>query len=51
MPLYFAYGSNMAASQLLDRCPSMRFVTIAELPNHSLAFTRWSTKRKCGEPM
>lgn len=48
VPLYFAYGSNMAVGQLSERCPSMRFVTIARLSGYALAFTRWSTKRQCG---
>ena len=48
MPLYFAYGSNMALGQLSERCTSRRFTTIARLPAYELAFTRWSTKRQCG---
>jgi gamma-glutamylcyclotransferase (GGCT)/AIG2-like uncharacterized protein YtfP len=30
------------------RCPSVRFVGIARLPDHTLAFTRTSEKRNCG---
>ncbi len=46
--LYFAYGSNMDWDQMRDRCPSARFVGVAKLPGHKLAFSRRSTKRNCG---
>lgn len=46
--LYFAYGSNMCWAQMRDRCPSTRFVGIAVLPDHRLAFTRRSVNRGCG---
>lgn len=46
--LYFAYGSNMDWSQMRERCPSARFVGVAKLPNHHLAFTRKSNTRDCG---
>lgn len=46
--LYFAYGSNMDWQQMVDRCPSAKFVCIAKLNNHRLAFTRKSIKRGCG---
>jgi len=46
--LYFAYGSNMNWQQMRERCPSMRFVGIALLPDHKLAFTRESINRGCG---
>ncbi len=46
--LYFAYGSNMDWQQLRTRCASARFMFSAQLPSHSLAFTRWSPRRKCG---
>jgi len=46
--LYFAYGSNMAWDQMRDRCSSARFVGIALLPDHKLAFTRKSVNRNCG---
>ena len=45
---YFAYGSNMDFSQMRERCPSARFVCVAKLKDHRLAFTRKSEKRKCG---
>ena len=44
----FAYGSNMDCEQMRERCPSTRFVCVAKLPNHRLAFTRKSTRRNCG---
>lgn len=46
--LYFAYGSNMNWDQMRERCPSSRFLGIAALPDHRLAFTRGSPKRGCG---
>jgi gamma-glutamylcyclotransferase len=46
--LYFAYGSNLDWSQMRERCPSSRFVGIAVLRDHKLAFTRKSICRNCG---
>jgi gamma-glutamylcyclotransferase (GGCT)/AIG2-like uncharacterized protein YtfP len=46
--IYFAYGSNMNWHQMQSRCPTARFVGIALLADHKLAFTRKSTKRGCG---
>lgn len=46
--LYFAYGSNLDWSQMRDRCPSARFVRVAKLKDHRLAFTRYSDFRKGG---
>ena len=46
--LYFAYGSNMYCRQMKERCPSARFVSIAKLKDHRLAFTRISKSRLCG---
>lgn len=46
--LYFAYGSNMDPHQMRRRCPSSRFVSIARLAEHRLAFTRRSPRRRCG---
>ncbi len=48
MTTYFAYGSNMRRSLMADRCPGFDVVGIARLPNHRLAFTRFSPKRRCG---
>jgi gamma-glutamylcyclotransferase len=45
---YFAYGSNMNWQQMQERCPSARFKGVALLPDHKLAFTRKSIKRRCG---
>jgi hypothetical protein len=46
--LYFAYGSNMDWGQMKGRCPSVRFVGVAKLPDHRLVFTRKSVNRGCG---
>ncbi len=46
--LYFAYGSNMDWKQMKERCPSTRFVGIAVLSDHRLAFTRKSGSLCCG---
>jgi gamma-glutamylcyclotransferase (GGCT)/AIG2-like uncharacterized protein YtfP len=46
--LYFAYGSNMDAGQMKERCPSATFVCRAKLPAHRLAFTLKSVERECG---
>ncbi|MEW6713076.1 MAG: gamma-glutamylcyclotransferase family protein, partial [Candidatus Riflebacteria bacterium] len=48
MKKYFAYGSNMDWKQMSERCPSARFLTVAVLPDHQLAFSRVSTSRGCG---
>jgi gamma-glutamylcyclotransferase len=45
---YFAYGSNLDFVQMRGRCPTAQFVCRAVLKNHVLAFTRRSSKRKCG---
>lgn len=37
--LYFGYGSNLDVDRLHMHCPSARFVTIARLPDHRLAFS------------
>lgn len=46
--LYFAYGSNLDWAQMRDRCSSAKFVCVARLPDHRLAFTRKSSSRACG---
>jgi gamma-glutamylcyclotransferase (GGCT)/AIG2-like uncharacterized protein YtfP len=48
MMLNFAYGSNMNWKQMRERCPSSRFVGIAVLRDHKLAFTRRSDTWDCG---
>jgi gamma-glutamylcyclotransferase len=45
---YFAYGSNLNWAQMRGRCPSASFMEVASLPNHRLAFTRYSSSRECG---
>jgi len=46
--LYFTYGSNMNWTQMKTRCPSARFVGVAKLTDHRLAFSRRSVNRGCG---
>ena len=48
--LHFAYGSNMDWNQIRERCPSARFLGVAVLLDHRLAFSRYSSSstRKCG---
>lgn len=41
----FAYGSNMPTARIRARCPSARFVGMAELPGFEL---RWHKKSKDG---
>ena len=41
----FAYGSNMPAARLRERCPSARAIGIAELPGHEL---RWHKRSSDG---
>ncbi len=45
---YFAYGSNLDPEQMTLRCPSAAFLHRARLADYELAFTRWSTRRRCG---
>ena len=47
---YFAYGSNMDEDWLQqpDRCPSARFLYKAKLTGYRLAFTRTSSRHRCG---
>ena len=46
--LYFAYGSNLDAEQMRQRCPTARGVGRARLPGHHLAFSHWSTRWRGG---
>jgi hypothetical protein len=45
MPLYFAFGSNLDADQMAQRCPGARAGFRARLADHRIAFTypsrRW----------
>ena len=45
LPPYFAYGSNMATSQMADRCPGAVSLGAARLPGFRLAFDAWSNRR------
>ena len=40
MPLYFAYGSNMAEAALRTRCPKARALCRARLPRHAFVLMR-----------
>jgi gamma-glutamylcyclotransferase (GGCT)/AIG2-like uncharacterized protein YtfP len=42
--LLFAYGSNLAASEMHAWCPEARFVGVARLPDHRLALRRRSIR-------
>ena len=42
--LYFAYGSNLDAEQLAQRCPSSRGLYRARLPDHRLDFSYFSRR-------
>jgi hypothetical protein len=46
--LYFAYGSNMASTQLTAWGATHRAIGAAELPDHRLAFLRRSIRWKAG---
>ena len=45
---YFAYGSNMAPDVMARLCPTHRYLGIARLADHRLAFTRRSVKTGSG---
>jgi len=40
MPLYFAYGSNMSAEAMAQRCPRSRALGLARLARHRIAVMR-----------
>jgi gamma-glutamylcyclotransferase len=42
--LLFAYGSNLAASEMEAWCPEARFAGLARLPDHRLALNRRSIR-------
>ena len=46
--LYFAYASNMAEDVMDRLCPGHRFLGVAELRDHRLAFTRRSIRTASG---
>lgn len=45
---YFAYGSNMSSEELRAHCPNAAFVSIAQLADYRLDFTRYAERRKGG---
>lgn len=47
MMLYFAYGSNMQWTRISERCPSVKFVCRALLPDYRLTFPRYSRNNRC----
>ncbi len=48
MSYYFAYGSNMDAAQMHERCPNARLLGKASLPGYMLDFRIYSPKRESG---
>lgn len=48
LALYFAYGSNMDASQMVRRVPSASLVEIGELEGYDVVFNRQGTYRSGG---
>jgi hypothetical protein len=44
MPLYFAFGSNLDADQMAERCPGSRAGFPARLADHRIAFTHPSRR-------
>jgi 5-oxoprolinase (ATP-hydrolysing) len=48
MKYYFAYGSNMDASQMARRCPDSKLVGPAFLNDYRVGFTIFSPRRQCG---
>ena len=45
---YFAYGSNLELRRFRRRCPGAVVVGRARLPEHQLAFTRYSRNQRGG---
>jgi gamma-glutamylcyclotransferase len=45
---YFAYASNMAPNVITRLCPRHRYLGVAHLADHRLAFTRRSMKTRTG---
>jgi gamma-glutamylcyclotransferase (GGCT)/AIG2-like uncharacterized protein YtfP len=45
---YFAYASNMAPEVIARLCPGHRYLGVARLANHRMAFTRRSVKTGTG---
>lgn len=45
--LYFAYGSNMQWERIKERCPLVKFMHRALLPDYRLTFPRYSQNNRC----
>ena len=45
---YFAYGSNLNKTLMLERCPDSKPVFTASLPNYKLVFVGWSRQWRGG---
>lgn len=45
---YFIYNETLHPNQLKERAPEHSFLFRAYLPDHTLAFPRWSTVWRCG---
>ncbi|MDY7093618.1 MAG: gamma-glutamylcyclotransferase family protein [Acidobacteriota bacterium] len=46
MELYFAYGSNMSARQIRERCPTAAYVDLGRLEGFRLTFNRKGSYRQ-----
>src|SRR5687767_10586965 len=46
--LYFAYGTNLDATQIRWRCPEARYVGRASLVDYRFCFPVWSPIRQSG---
>ena len=44
----FLYADNINPKQLKRRAPEHRLVCLAYLPDHAIAFCRWSSQWRCG---
>jgi gamma-glutamylcyclotransferase len=45
---YFAYSSNLSRQQMLKRCPQVKILQSAVLPNYKLVFSGWSREWRGG---
>src|ERR671936_3031348 len=45
---FFFYADNLKPTQLRRRAPEHRVLTNAYLPDHTIAFSRWSSQWRCG---
>jgi gamma-glutamylcyclotransferase len=46
---YFAYGSNMCLSRLMDRILDVKVISVGKLSNHKLLFNKRSIKDSSGK--